>query len=173
MSACQKNETATPTPTPNIQENQINIDTEANQNSQNPINNININQRNQDCPEICENAIIKCPSLTQKDCLEQCKNATNIEKTCLKNFQTCNELTLKCRQPSPNTQTQENNDNNCVSACNNYVLQCISLVPNSSEALKKDAYNSCMTECKQWAKTKINCMSIAPSCEAFTEKCGL
>lgn len=128
--------------------------------------------RDNDCPEVCADALPKCASLTENDCLYQCQNATNLEKACLKNFQTCDELAKKCRQPSSAPTTSEN-DNNCVAACNNYVLQCISLVPGASQALETDSYNSCMSECAKWNAEKINCMSISPNCESFTTQCGL
>lgn len=128
--------------------------------------------RDNDCPEICESALPKCTSLTENDCLYKCQNATNVEKACLKNFKTCEELARNCRQPS-NTDEKSGTDNNCAAACNNYVLKCISQVPSATEALEKDAYNSCMGECTKWDSEKINCMSISPSCEGFTNQCGL
>jgi hypothetical protein len=131
-----------------------------------------IDPRDNDCPAICETALPKCASLTENDCLYKCQNATNVEKACLKNFKTCEELARNCRQAS-DADTKKTTDNNCVAACNNYVLKCISQVPNATELLKKDAYNSCMGECSQWNTEKINCMSISPTCEGFTNQCGL
>lgn len=131
-----------------------------------------IETKSNDCPAICETALPKCVSLTENDCLYKCQNATNIEKACLKNFQTCEELARNCRQPET-TNTEKSGENNCPSACNNYVLKCISQVPNATETLEKDAYNSCMVECAKWDNEKINCMSISPSCEGFTNQCGL
>ncbi|HOX97071.1 MAG TPA: hypothetical protein PL066_01795 [bacterium] len=128
--------------------------------------------RDNDCPAICETALPKCTSLTENDCLYKCQNATNVEKACLKNFKTCDELARNCRQPG-NNETETSSENNCPAACNNYVLKCISQVPSATEALEKDAYNSCMGECAKWDNEKINCMSISPSCEGFTNQCGL
>lgn len=133
---------------------------------------INSNNDDDDCAVICKNALQKCNSLKENDCLSQCQNATNVEKACLKNFNTCDELARKCRYPS-NSEKQNESINNCTDACNNYVLKCISQVPNATEALQKDAYDSCMGECAEWNFEKINCMSISPSCEAFTNQCGL
>jgi carboxypeptidase C (cathepsin A) len=128
--------------------------------------------RSNDCPEICQNALTKCATLTENDCLYKCQNATNVEKACLKTFKTCEELARNCRQPS-DAEEKATTENNCVAACNNYVLKCISQVPNATELLKKDAYNSCMGECVKWNSEKINCMSISPTCEGFTNQCGL
>ncbi len=128
--------------------------------------------RDNDCPEVCETALPKCASLTENDCLYKCQNATNVEKACLKNFKTCEELARNCRTPG-NTGNETSTEDNCVAACNNYVLQCISLVPGAGQALETDSYNSCMSECAKWDNTKINCISISPNCESFTTQCGL
>ncbi|MFH1233264.1 MAG: hypothetical protein V1649_01275 [Patescibacteria group bacterium] len=130
------------------------------------------NNTNNECVAICETALPKCTSLTENDCLYKCQNDTNIEKACLKNFQTCQELAVNCHQPS-SIPEPTSSDNKCVMSCNNYVLQCISQVPGAGQPLRDDAYNSCMSECKKWDTAKINCMSIAPNCQSFTDKCGL
>lgn len=132
----------------------------------------NTDSRDNDCPAVCETALPKCASLTENDCLYKCQNSTNVEKACLKNFQTCEELARNCRTPG-NTSSETPVENNCVAACNNYVLQCISLVPGAGQALETDSYNSCMSECAKWDATKINCISISPNCESFTNQCGL
>ncbi|MBA4336567.1 hypothetical protein C0416_02210 [bacterium] len=126
-----------------------------------------------ECVAICEEATGKCETLTKEDCLSRCEKADDVKKSCLETFQTCQELAVNCREPEAEKQPVVESGSQCVMACNNYVMQCISLVPGSSTALEKDSYDSCMGECAKWDSEKANCMSIAPNCPSMTEQCGL
>lgn len=61
----------------------------------------------------------------------------------------------------------------CEAACGNYVTACLTLVPNATEKLFEEGFDSCMSECAAWAPEKVECMIGALSCEAMTNVCGL
>lgn len=61
----------------------------------------------------------------------------------------------------------------CEAACGHYVTACLTFVPNATQALFDDGYNSCLGECAKWNDNKVSCMISAFDCEAMTEVCGL
>jgi uncharacterized protein YmfQ (DUF2313 family) len=46
-------------------------------------------------------------------------------------------------------------------------------VPNATEALFNEGFDSCLTECANWNAQKVECMINAFNCEAMAEVCGL
>ncbi len=61
----------------------------------------------------------------------------------------------------------------CQFACANYVVKCLTLVPNASKDLLDEGLNSCMSECQRWNSQKTGCMIEAIDCESMTNVCGL
>jgi hypothetical protein len=52
-------------------------------------------------------------------------------------------------------------------------MACLTLVPNASEALFSDGFNSCLKDCTKWNNQKVECLITAADCQAMTEVCGL
>ncbi len=70
-------------------------------------------------------------------------------------------------------QTSFTASKDCEAACGHYVTACLTLVPNATQALFDDGYNSCLGECAKWSDNKVSCMITAFDCEAMTDVCGL
>ncbi|MDD3284530.1 MAG: hypothetical protein PHZ07_02955 [Patescibacteria group bacterium] len=63
--------------------------------------------------------------------------------------------------------------NDCGAACDKYVKNCLTLVPNANEAFFTEGHESCLKECKNWDSEKVDCMINAIDCPSMTEVCGL
>ena len=61
----------------------------------------------------------------------------------------------------------------CDVACDNYVDQCLTLVPGATQQLFEDGLVSCMQECAAWEAEKIACIRDAQNCPSMTEECEL
>jgi len=63
--------------------------------------------------------------------------------------------------------------NNCEAACHNYNNRCLVHVPNATQELFDQGFESCMSVCAGWDETKVECMVNAKDCPSMTEVCGL
>lgn len=133
-----------------------------------------------DCTSICDNASNICPSLVDKNnCKSKCGDFAQDTKDHLKNSQSCEELSQKpdliadLLIPTIDKPQEKAIINDCEAACNHYVLACLTLVPNATQSLFDDGYNSCLPECDKWDAKKVDCMINAFDCPAMTEQCGL
>jgi carboxypeptidase C (cathepsin A) len=125
-----------------------------------------------ECVQICEHANNICTDwMESDDCRIECADWDNAFKECVKNAANCADLENGCAFAIESTQITATK--NCDSACKNYVKQCISQVPNATDFLRQDAYNSCDNECAGWNDQKISCLATATDCPSMTEVCGL
>lgn len=132
------------------------------------------------CVSICDNASNVCPSLIDKNtCESKCGDFNQDTKDYLTQSQSCEELSQRpdlisdLLIPEINTPQEKVSTNDCEAACGSYVGKCLTLVPNASEALFDDGYNSCLQECDKRDLNKVDCMISAFDCEAMTNVCGL
>jgi hypothetical protein len=134
-----------------------------------------------ECVSLCAEAKSACPSLIDtQTCENKCPSFSEETKEHLKNSTTCEQLTkspelisdviIPDAAPKPQEKTASND---CEAACGKYVNACLMLVPNASDPLYEDGYNSCLKECSGWSATKTECMINAFDCPAMTEVCGL
>ncbi len=104
-----------------------------------------------------------------------CHNANNyIEqtKTCLLKSHNCLELEDCLKTSSQKKELNKKDLNiNCQTACQNYVDLCLDNVPVAG--IKKQGFDSCQQECKNWTEEKLQCLESAMTCEAMTDVCGL
>lgn len=138
-------------------------------------------QKTFSCSEICEKASKACPSLiNQNDCNSKCGSLSEEAKKHLQESDNCEQITSKpeliadliipeAASPKPTDESASE----CEAACGSYVMKCLTLVPNATEALFEDGLNSCMKECAGWDNNKVGCMINAFDCEAMTDVCGL
>jgi len=117
-------------------------------------NKSSLNETKGACADICSKAKSACASLIDEDnCNSKCYNFSNETKEHLKNSNSCEELTQKPEliadviMPEVNTPNTKAASNDCEAACNKYVMACLTLVPNVSEALFSDGFNSCLKDC--------------------------
>ncbi len=61
----------------------------------------------------------------------------------------------------------------CDAACNNYVDQCLTLVPGATQQIFNDGLVSCLQECAAWEGEKISCIRDATNCTSMTDDCDL
>jgi hypothetical protein len=66
-----------------------------------------------------------------------------------------------------------NSSSLCESACANYNLRCISLVPNANQELFNQAMMDCLNECAKWNDAKTQCILDAQDCESITDICKM
>lgn len=64
-------------------------------------------------------------------------------------------------------------EDRCVEACENYVKQCLYLVPNADEYVFDQGRESCMEECAGWEEEKVVCIAEAVTCASMTDICDL
>lgn len=133
-----------------------------------------------ECVELCKQANETCESLIDiATCQSKCPNFSDETKNHLYSATSCEELSQKPDLlsdviiPEANTPKQNIASSDCEAACGRYTSACLTLVPNASEALFEEGYNSCLTECNSWNTQKIDCMINAFDCQSMTEICGL
>ncbi len=133
-----------------------------------------------ECVELCQKANETCASLIDiTTCQSKCPSFSEETKDHLNNATSCEELSQKPELiadviiPEVKAPEQKVASNDCEAACGRYVTACLTLVPNATEALFEDGYNSCLGECTKWNLQKIDCMINAFDCESMTEVCGL
>lgn len=135
-----------------------------------------------ECGRICAAAENACPSMIVfGDCESKCLRLSAEAKAHLEQADSCEKLASRpdlivdLIVPEMNApKLPENNQNSdCEAACGSYVMKCLTLVPNATEALFQDGLNSCMEECAGWNAGKVDCMINAFDCEAMTDVCGL
>lgn len=133
-----------------------------------------------DCIGLCSQAKGVCAEFMSIDeCKNQCANWDRATKDKIRNAPDCSGMPAKQNDnmiesiPEINDPNLPSAKNDCEAACNKYVTTCLTLVPNASEAVFNDGYNSCLGECVKWDKKKIDCMIAANNCPSMTEICGL
>jgi outer membrane murein-binding lipoprotein Lpp len=133
-----------------------------------------------DCTNLCGQAKEICAEFMSVDeCKNQCTNWDEAAKDKIKNASNCSELLLKSdgeglkMVPEINDPNLPSAKNDCEAACNKYVTTCLTLVPNASETIFNDGYNSCLGECVKWDAKKVDCMIAANNCPSMTDVCGL
>lgn len=133
-----------------------------------------------ECVQLCKQANETCASLIDiTTCQSKCANFSEDAKNHLKNSSSCEELSQKPELlseviiPEAVTPEQKVATNDCEAACGKYVSACLTLVPNATEALFNEGFDSCLTECANWNAQKVECMINAFNCEAMAEVCGL
>jgi hypothetical protein len=137
------------------------------------------NTVNVECQELCENASGICPSLIIKNqCEASCGKWNDETRDKIKNANNCEELSsieevVDSLVPEINEPELDSAQNDCESACTNYVNKCLTLVPNATQALFQEGLESCVKDCAKWNGTKIDCMIQALDCPSMTEVCGL
>jgi len=67
----------------------------------------------------------------------------------------------------------DNSEVGCNSACDNYVEQCLTLVPGATQQLYVDGFDSCLGERVSWSSEKIDCIEKSQNCTWMTDECGL
>ncbi|OGF21670.1 hypothetical protein A2316_01270 [Candidatus Falkowbacteria bacterium RIFOXYB2_FULL_38_15] len=107
---------------------------------------------------VCLLAVFICSGCDQKS------NTEKLEK---------NEEAVDISLPDENELDVPQKNNDCESACINYVNKCLTLVPNANQALYNDGVISCMKECIDWDSEKADCMINAIDCPSMTDVCGL
>jgi hypothetical protein len=138
------------------------------------------NQQTSDCQSLCDGVSSICPSLIDKNlCESKCPEMNKEKKDHLMQSQSCEELSQRqdlisdLLIPELNQPEEKVSTNACETACGAYVGKCLTLVPNATQALFDDGYNSCLQECEKRDVNKVNCMVGASDCETMTEVCGL
>lgn len=132
-----------------------------------------------ECQELCENASGVCPSLIIKNqCEVSCGKWSDETKDKIKNANNCQELSsieevVTSLIPVINEPELDQAQNDCESACTNYVNKCLTLVPNATQALFQEGLGSCVKDCAKWNMQKVDCMINAFDCESMTNVCGL
>jgi hypothetical protein len=137
-----------------------------------------------ECVQICSQANEACPSLIDKTtCENKCSEFSDEVKDFLVDADSCEKLAQRpdllstVIVPEVNEPENLNSDKeasqDCEAACGKYVSACLTLVPNASEILFNDGYDSCLGECAKWNDSKVDCMINAFNCQAMTETCGL
>jgi hypothetical protein len=121
-----------------------------------------------------------CPSLIDKNvCESKCPEMDSEKKDHLMQSQSCEELSQRqdlisdLLIPELNQPEKKVSTNDCEIACGAYVGKCLTFVPNATQALFDDGYNSCLQECETRDLNKVDCMVSAFDCESMTEICGL
>ncbi len=140
------------------------------------------NQNISDCADICQKASQACPSLiNESDCNSKCAKLSEETRKHLEEADDCEQITSRpdliadliipeVAVPEP---IDTVNDSDCDAACGNYIMQCLTLVPNATQQLFDEGYQSCLSECSKWNESKIDCMINAFDCESMTDVCGL
>jgi hypothetical protein len=135
------------------------------------------------CDTACAQAETACPSLIDEtSCVTKCETMSAEAKEHLQNSSTCEALTARPDLISgvlipdvadTSAYEAEAEGNGCEASCNNYVATCLSLVPNATQNLLSEGYDSCMSECAEWDSAKASCIATALDCPSMTEVCGL
>ncbi|HNP75537.1 MAG TPA: hypothetical protein PKL09_04265 [bacterium] len=141
---------------------------------------VNIEQEDiSDCLGLCEQVETVCPNfLSSENCQSQCGSWDQTTKETIRQAANCQELSaipevVSALLPEINEPELEEPASECEAACNNYVNQCLTLVPNASQALFQDGLTSCLEQCVGWEETKVRCIKQSANCESMTNVCGL
>lgn len=135
------------------------------------------------CESACAQAEASCPSLIDETtCVTKCAGMSAEAREYLQSSYSCEALTARPDLVSEvlvpgvvdtSAYEAEPDAGECESACGNYVTMCLSLVPDATEDLLNEGYESCLSECADWDAVKISCIGTAPDCPAMTDECGL
>ncbi|MDX9893707.1 MAG: hypothetical protein RB292_04855 [Patescibacteria group bacterium] len=139
----------------------------------------NTQETNSECAQLCNQATAICPSLISlEQCQLACADWSEETKEKISQVTTCQELSaiseiIESLIPEMNDPKLNPAKNECEAACQNYVNQCLTLVPNATQTLFQEGLDSCLTECANWNDPMVKCMTQAPDCESMTNICGL
>lgn len=126
------------------------------------------------CDLLCENLSLACPTMVDRNaCATCCSIWSEEEQLNLQAVDSCESFSQVEDLLSCGTTNQVGEEKNCQPACTNYVQQCLTLVPNATDALLWEGMNSCMDHCQLWDNEKIGCLANANDCPSMTEVCGL
>jgi hypothetical protein len=134
---------------------------------------------NSECLELCSHLWSICPSLiSENQCERECDDWDKETREKARKAGDCAGMAeigelLDSLIPEIGTPELEEPSSDCESACNKYVITCLTLVPNAGQDLFNDGYESCLEECAKWDAAKVECMIGAFDCPAMTEVCGL
>jgi hypothetical protein len=138
-----------------------------------------------ECSNLCAQIEEICPDfLASKRCNSECESWDQEAMEKIRQASTCQELFVipeivsasapeVMEIPELNDPELEEPASECEAACNNYVNQCLTLVPNATQALFQEGLSSCLEECAGWEETKVRCIKQAADCPSMTEVCGL
>jgi hypothetical protein len=135
------------------------------------------------CESACAQAEASCPMLLDEvNCVSACEGMSTEAQLYLQSVYTCEALTARLDLvssvvvpdvASTTGRREEAQGDGCEASCDNYVAECLSLVPNATEDLLREGYDSCMSECAEWDTEKVSCIAEASDCPSMTEVCGL
>lgn len=146
------------------------------------IMNQSLKQSDFDCADICQAASATCPSLINEGvCKNNCGKLSEEAKKHLAESSSCQDIVSRPELIGDLLIPTVNNPESvgdvgvedCQMACANYVVKCLTLVPNASKELLDEGLYSCIGECQKWNNEKIDCMIGALDCESMTNICGL
>ena len=132
-----------------------------------------------ECQNLCSQIEEICPGfLSSERCNTECENWNEETMEIIRQASNCQELfiipeVVAASVPEINDPELAEPKNDCEAACNNYVNQCLTLVPNATQALFQEGFDSCIQECAGWNETMTRCMIQASNCESMTDVCGL
>ena len=64
-------------------------------------------------------------------------------------------------------------NNDCKTACDNYVERCLVLVPGADHVLFEDGRTSCLEQCAEWDGEKVKCIAESLTCPEMSDICKL
>lgn len=125
------------------------------------------------CELECQTISNICPAeITYDECKIKCDDCGIELFDEIENVEDCNKVQdelSKCNV----SKREQNSSNYCELACNNYNNQCLTQVPNATQELFEEGFQSCMDLCESWSSEKVGCMVDAQDCPSMTEVCGL
>jgi len=131
------------------------------------------------CLKLCTKIEGICPNfLSAERCQTECKNWDQESMEKIDQASNCQELfvipeIVSASVPEINSPALTESKSECEAACNNYVNQCLTLVPNASQALFQEGLSSCLEKCTGWQEAMIKCIKQAADCPSMTDICGL
>lgn len=126
------------------------------------------------CSDSCQKLSSICPTMVDyNDCITCCPQLKSEDQVKLQNVNSCEDFLsieglLSCGAVNENKVQKD-----CEPACTNYVSQCLIHVPNATQALFDEGFESCVEHCQDWDNEKIDCLAKANDCPSMTEVCGL
>lgn len=139
-------------------------------------------ENDSECSKLCTQIEEICPAfLSSERCNSECESWDEEAMDIIRQASSCQELFVipeivsasVPEVPEMNDPELEEPASECEAACNNYVNQCLTLVPNATQALFQEGLASCLKECAGWDETKNKCIKQSADCPSMTEVCGL
>ena len=126
------------------------------------------------CELLCENLALACPTMVDRNaCATCCPNLSEEDQLKLQAVDSCESFSQVQALLSCGTVNENKTEKDCEPACTNYVSQCLIHVPNVTQALFDEGFESCVEHCQDWDNEKIDCLAKANDCPSMTEVCGL